>query len=127
MLDECLDYFKDRYKDEIDTFNHLENKAAKLLTFLSIIIGALGTTAGFKSGALFHLEPHLPWTWAKLAIFIFSILFSSFSWWHALLALKIGDCPVLPRGQDAADFICFYEDKRNKSKREFEKLSHSKN
>lgn len=112
----ALDYFKDRYKDEAEIFKHIEDKASKMLSFLSVIIIVLVAAAGFKSGALFHMDSKSPLSWIKFASFMASLFCVAWSWLHALFALQIDKCPVLPRGESMASFLCFYEDAEDEEK-----------
>lgn len=98
-----LEYLKDRYCEEQSRFDHFENKCAKFLTFFSIIIGAITAVAGVHKGIIFRPE-----TLASSVVLI-AFLIGAFSitcaWGHSLLALRIGDCPVLPRSRLAAEYL----------------------
>lgn len=47
-MDETLTYLKDRYKDEQARFDHFENKCAKFLTAVSVVIVALTALVSAK-------------------------------------------------------------------------------
>lgn len=99
-----LDYLKDRYTEEQSRFDHFENKCTKLLTFTSIVIGAITAVAGINKGAVFH--PQSPASWLIFLAFLAGCISIACAWGHALLALRIGDCPVLPRSRTAAEYLC---------------------
>ncbi len=98
-----LDYLKDRYSEEQSRFDHFENKCAKLITFTSIIIGVVTAVAGVNKGAIF--QPQSPVSWIALAAFLAGAFSIICAWGHALLALRIGECPVLPRSRAAAEYL----------------------
>lgn len=98
-----LDYLKDRYQEELNRFNHFETKCSKMLTFLTGIIGALTAFGGYAKEALFKLET--PMDYIQMLLFIFSVFCAVCAWGHSLLAIKIGDSPILPKSQEAANYI----------------------
>ncbi|PWY37830.1 MULTISPECIES: hypothetical protein [unclassified Pseudomonas] len=98
-----LEYLKDRYSEEQSRFDHFENKCAKLLTFASVVIGAITAIAGTNKGIVFH--PESPAGWIILIAFLIGSFSISCAWGHSLLALRIGECPVLPRSRVAAEYI----------------------
>lgn len=98
-----LDYLKDRYSEEQSRFDHFENKCARLLTFTSIVIGVVTAVAGVNKGAIFH--PQSPVSWIALAAFLVGAFTIVCAWGHALLALRIGECPVLPRSRAAVEYL----------------------
>lgn len=98
-----LDYLKDRYNEEQSRFEHFENKCSKLLTFTSIVIGVVTAVAGVNKGALFHTQS--PASWIALAAFLAGAFAIVCAWGHALLALRIGECPVLPRSRVAMEYL----------------------
>ncbi|HCG0885751.1 TPA: hypothetical protein NJH56_001534 [Pseudomonas aeruginosa] len=98
-----LEYLKDRYIEEQSRFDHFENKCAKLLTFTSVVIGAVIAVAGVNKGAVFH--PQSPENWIALAAFLAGVFAIFCAWGHALLALRIGECPVLPRSRAAVEYL----------------------
>lgn len=98
-----LNYLKDRYCEEQSRFDHFENKCAKLLTFTSIVIGVVTAVAGINKGAIFH--PQSPANWIALAGFLVGVFAIVCAWGHALLALRIGEGPVLPRSRATAEYL----------------------
>ena len=98
-----LEYLKDRYREEQSRFDHFENKCTKLLTFVSIIIGAITAIAGIHKGIIFR--PETPENWVVLIAFLIGAFSITCAWGHSLLALRIGDCPVLPRSRLAAEYL----------------------
>lgn len=104
---EVLDYLKDRYSEEQARFTQLEEKSAKILGYLSVLIGVLGAALGFKDSAL--LSPSSLAEWLRLAAFIIALFCVVCSWGHSLLALKINDCPVMPRSRGAIEWMTYVE------------------
>ncbi|PSV44052.1 hypothetical protein [Photobacterium indicum] len=100
---ETLEYLKDRYVEEQARFNHFEAKCSKLLTFLTGVIGGLSIWAGFVKSTLF--SPSTPVSWIQLFLFCLALICIACAWGHSLLAIKIGDCPVLPKSGAAAMYI----------------------
>ncbi|WP_028111692.1 hypothetical protein [Ferrimonas kyonanensis] len=74
-----------------------------MLSFLTGLIGALTIYSGYAKDTLFKLEAPLNYT--LLGLFLFAIFYAVCAWGHSLLAIKIGDCPILPKSQEAADYI----------------------
>ncbi|ENM5736087.1 hypothetical protein DU972_003722 [Vibrio mimicus] len=109
---EALEYLKERYIEEQARFNHFEAKCSKFLSFLTGVIGALSIWAGFVKDTLFI--PSTPVGWIQLVLFCIALISIVCAWGHSLLAIKIGDCPVLPKSKLAADYILkSTEDKRS--------------
>lgn len=106
-MTDVLDYLKDRYSEEQTRFTQLEEKSAKILGYLSILIGVLGAGLGFKDSAL--LSPHSLVEWIRLVVFVAALFCIICSWGHSLLALKISDCPVMPRSRVAIDWMIYVE------------------
>lgn len=98
-----IDYLKDRYDEEQLRFDHFENKCSKILTFVSVIIGAVAALASIKFGETF--QPRSTLAWLTLYIFIFGLFSICCSWGHSLQALRIGDCPVMPRSRATMDYL----------------------
>ncbi|WP_347505478.1 hypothetical protein [Pseudomonas anguilliseptica] len=98
-----LEYLKDRYCEEQSRFDHFENKCTKLLTFVTILIGAITAISGINKGIIFH--PEDPANWVVLIAFLIGAFSIACAWGHSLLALRIGDCPVLPRSRLAAEYL----------------------
>lgn len=102
-MDETINYLKDRFKEEQGRFDHFENKCAKFLTAVSILIVALSALAGFKNGVLFQVS-------TPLAVLIFltfaaAVFCIGCSWGHAFSALRISECPSLPSNRPTADYL----------------------
>ncbi|MBF4377435.1 hypothetical protein, partial [Vibrio anguillarum] len=57
----------------------------------------------FAKDSLF--SPNTPWMWVQLALFCIASLCLVCSWGHAILAIKIGDCPVLPKQENVAVYL----------------------
>jgi len=67
------------------------------------VIAALGSVAVIKSDSIF--EPSIPIEWIKLVAFLIALFAAVCAWGHSLLALKIGDCPVLQKNDDTAKHL----------------------
>ncbi|MEC6798169.1 hypothetical protein VXS03_13990 [Photobacterium sp. S4TG1] len=93
----------DRYNEEQARFNHFENKCSKLLTFLTGLIGALSIYGSYAKKEIFSFSN--PIEVIIFVLFIFSVFCIICAWGHALLAIKIGDCPILPKNRVAINYI----------------------
>lgn len=102
-MDETIAYLKDRFKEEQGRFDHFENKCAKFLTAVSIVIAALSALAGLKNGTLFQVAS--PLGVMILLAFAFAAICVACSWGHALSALRINECPTLPSSRLAIDYL----------------------
>ncbi|NJJ56226.1 hypothetical protein [Pseudomonas sp. B14(2022)] len=106
-MDETISYLKDRFKEEQGRFDHFENKCAKFLTAVSIVIAAVSALAGLKSGILFQLTSPL-----SLVIFLSfaaAAICVACSWGHAFSALRISECPSLPSSRGTAEYLLIVE------------------
>lgn len=102
-MQSTLEYLKDRYIEEQSRFDHFENKCAKLLTLTSIVIGGVAALCGLNDAAIFH--PQTVTSWIALIGFLAGVFTVACAWGHLLLALRIGDCPVLPRSRITAEYL----------------------
>ncbi|HGS4561392.1 TPA: hypothetical protein ACMDRZ_003653 [Vibrio cholerae] len=100
---DTLEYLKERYAEEQDRFKHFEEKCSKFLTFLTAVVSVLAAWGAFAKDSLF--SPNTPWMWVQLALFCIASLCLVCSWGHAILAIKIGDCPVLPKQGNVAVYL----------------------
>lgn len=78
-----------------------------MLTFITGIIGFLTLYAGYAKAELFNLDTNL--SIFRFILFILSAFTIVCSWGHALSAIKIGDCPTLPRSEKALEYIDIIE------------------
>ncbi|CAH0245491.1 hypothetical protein SRABI70_02830 [Pseudomonas sp. Bi70] len=102
-MEDTIRYLQDRFKEEQARFDHFENKCAKFLTAVSIVIVGLSGLAGFKNGALFKSDT--PTSMLMLITFILAAFCIACSWGHALSALRINDCPSLPSSRMTAEYL----------------------
>lgn len=102
-MDDTLAYLKDRYKDEQARFDHFENKCAKFLTAVSVVIAALTALVSAKGRVLFTLDG--PWDFIALGCFFAAAFCVVCSWGHALSALRIRDCPTLPYSRQTVEWM----------------------
>jgi len=100
---EVLDYYKDRYNDELARFNLLEEKSARLLGFLSIMIGAMGAALSFKDHVVLH--PHSAMTLVRMLLLLTSIVCVVCAWVYSLKALKVDVYSALPYGRDVFEWM----------------------
>jgi len=103
FMDDTLAYLKDRYKDEQARFDHFENKCAKFLTAVSVVIAALTALVSAKGRALFTLNN--PWDYIALGCFFAAAFCVVCSWGHALSALRIRECPTLPYSRQTVEWM----------------------
>ena len=59
--------------------------------------------ASFAKEALLTPETHVGWI--QLILFCLSLFAAICAWGHSLLALRIGNCPILPKSKVATDYI----------------------
>ncbi|WP_095055577.1 hypothetical protein [Pseudomonas sp. Irchel s3b2] len=111
-MDDTIRYLQDRFKEEQGRFDHFENKCAKFLTAVSIVIVALSALAGFKNGVLFQATS--PFAMLILLNFIVCAICIACSWGHAFSALRICDCPSLPSNRQTADYLLSVNDEQQK-------------
>ena len=102
-MPDVLAYLKERYDEEQARFAHFEEKCSKLLTLLSVLIAALGSIAAVKSPLV--LPPVSELQWLLILAFAGTIFSLICAWGHTLLALKIDDCPVMPRSSATAIYL----------------------
>lgn len=103
-----LDYLRDRYFEEQARFDHFENKCSKFLTFVTVIIAGITTLTGMNEGSIFHPQSVLEWV--VLVVFLVGGLSVACAWGHSLLALRIGECSVLPRSKETAEYLLQVDD-----------------
>ena len=109
-MNHLVDYFSDRYLEEQSRFDHIENKCSKFLTFVTVIIAGITALAGVGSGKVFH--PESEFAWLGLVVFLFGSLAVICAWGHALTALRIGDCSVLPKSRETAEYLLEVDEKQ---------------
>ncbi|WP_230697865.1 MULTISPECIES: hypothetical protein [Stutzerimonas] len=73
------------------------------MTFVSVIIGVIAAIAGVHKGIIFH--PETLASYVVLMAFLLGAFSITCAWGHSLLALRIGNCPVLPRSRLAAEYL----------------------
>jgi hypothetical protein len=102
-MKQTLDYLKDRYGEEQARFDHFESKCSKFITFVTVIIAAITALSGMKDGVIF--QPKSEVAWVVLGLFIIGAFSIVCAWGHALMALRIGECSVLPRSRKTAEYL----------------------
>jgi len=73
------------------------------MTFITGVIGGMTAWASFAKEAL--LTPETPVGWIQLILFCVSLFSAICAWGHSLLALRIGNCPILPKSKTAVEYI----------------------
>lgn len=106
-MDETISYLKERFKEEHGRFDHFENKCAKFLTAVSIVIAAVSALAGLKNGILFQVTS--PLGVMIFLSFIAAAMCVTCSWGHAFSALRISECPSLPSSRGTAEYLRIVE------------------
>jgi len=107
-MGKTLEYLRDRYIEEQARFDHFENKCSKFLTFVTVIIAGVTALSGMNKGAIFY--PNSELHWIILVVFMIGAFSVVCAWGHSLLALRIGDCSVLPRGRDTAEYLSIVDE-----------------
>lgn len=111
-MDETISYLKDRFKDEQDRFNHVENKSARFFTAVSILIAGLSAIAGLKNGVIFQLgSPLAILIFIAFAVAAFSI---ACAWGHALSALRLKDYPNLRSSRPTGEYLIAVDEEAQK-------------
>ena len=103
MKSEALNYVRERYVEEQARFKHIEDKCGMLITFLTVSIAAFGSIVSFKNTNLFSPCSMLEWLLFIFCVLTFFVL--ACSWGHALLALKLGKCPIAAKSKENAEYI----------------------
>lgn len=102
-----LDYLRDRYNEEQDRFKHLEDKSSRFLSFLSVVVGGIVALGGIKSGFIFHPKSELGWV--ALITYLLAGFCLMCSWGHAMLSVRIDNCPILPKNPETAYYLLCVE------------------
>lgn len=98
-----IEYMKERYVEEQSRFTHFETKSSAQLRFLSAVIGFTVIIGGFIGEVLLHPATELDW--CRTIVFSVSLFSAVCAWGHALRAISVGDCPVLPKDRQTADYL----------------------
>jgi hypothetical protein len=98
-----IEYMKERYAEEQSRFSHFETKSAAQLRFLSGAIGAITIIGGYIGIVLYHPVTELDW--CRSIVFTLSLFCAVCAWGHALQAIKVGNCPVLPKSREVAVYL----------------------
>lgn len=102
-MSKAFEYLKERYGEELSRFDHFEQKCARFLTFVTVIIAGITAVAGIRDGEIFN--PKEIEEWVVLLLFLFGSFSIICAWGHTLLALKIGDSTVVPRSRETAEYL----------------------
>lgn len=102
-MKQTLEYLKDRYNEEQSRFDHIENKCARFITFLTVVIAGITALSGMKDGAIF--QPCNGISWVALSLFILGAFSTVCAWGHCFMALRISDSSVLPKSRESAEYL----------------------
>ena len=97
-----ISYFKERYEEENNRFNHIESKCAVILRFLSILIGVIAAIASTNKGMF---SPVSIVQFNILVLYLMGTIFIVLSWGHSLYSLKIANCPVMPKNRKTLEYL----------------------
>jgi hypothetical protein len=98
MKPEIVEYAKERYIEEHQRFDHIENKCGRIMAFTTILITAITALLSFFSTSLF--QPNGLLDYAILIITALSVFVLICSWGHALLSIKLGSVNIAPRKEN---------------------------
>ncbi|REL35694.1 hypothetical protein [Thalassotalea euphylliae] len=101
--EESIAYIKERYSEEIATFENIENKCARYLTLITIIIVAFSSILGFQNSDLFKPNNFLEYLALISAVGAIFSLVCSFG--HLLLCLKIKKAVLVPRCDKTSNWL----------------------
>ncbi|WP_286715458.1 hypothetical protein [Thalassolituus sp. UBA2009] len=95
MEQRVMDYMKDRYEEELGRFTHFEGKSSRLMTYLTVIMGALVFIV--KSAIASNFTPVSALDWAIVISFCLVFFLLACSWGHSLLVIKVAGSANLAR------------------------------
>lgn len=95
MKPEIVEYAKERYIEEHQRFDHIENKCGRIMAFTTILITGITALLSFFSSSLF--QPNGLLGYAILIVTVLSVFVLICSWGHALLSIKLGSVNIAPR------------------------------
>ncbi len=98
MKPEIVEYAKERYIEEQQRFDHIENKCGRIMAFTTILITAITALLSYFSASLFQPKDLLDTS--ILVVTVLSVFVLICSWGHALLSIKLGSVNVAPRKDD---------------------------
>lgn len=100
---EALNYIRERYNEEQRRFHHFEEKCSKLVGLLTFMLS--GTSVIITILGKDKIPPNGTFEWLTLILLGCALFLMFCAWGHAMLALKIGDCPQASRSRENAYFI----------------------
>lgn len=95
MKPEIVAYARERYIEEHQRFDHIENKCGRIMGFTTVLITTITALLSFFSTSLF--QPKGPLDVMILVVTVISVFVLICSWGHALLSIKLGAVNVAPR------------------------------
>jgi len=100
---EILNYTRERYQEEQSRFHHFESKSGMIVSSLSIVITIYCSIISFKGSYLFSPKNEIQAY--SLVLCCLSFVALIFAWFHSMLALKIGECPIPPKSKDNFNYL----------------------
>ena len=94
MKPEIVAYARERYIEEHQRFDHIENKCGRIMGFTTVLITTITALLSFFSTSLF--QPKVPLEVMILIVTVISVFVLICSWGHALLSIKLGSVSIAP-------------------------------
>lgn len=95
MKPEIVVYARERYIEEHQRFDHIENKCGRIMGFTTVLITTITALLSFFSASLFQPKGLLDVM--ILVVTVISVFVLICSWGHAMLSIKLGTVNVAPR------------------------------
>ena len=117
MKPEIVQYARERYIEEHQRFDHIENKCVRIMAFTTIIITGLTGLLAFYSAGLF--QPNSLLDYSILIVTVLSVFVLICSWGHALASINLGSVSFAPSKEKNFSYM--------KERTETEMLNHMVN
>lgn len=105
---EVIEYQKERYNDELQRFDHFENKCSRFLKSITLILALIPIILSFNPNVI--KSPENIWDFISVFSFFGATASLISSWFHCLSALRIGDVTVLPFDKKTTDYLLEQDD-----------------
>ena len=97
------EYVRTSLDEDLERFKNIEDKAAKFMGFLTILIAGYTAVIRFASDIFFLPNDLL--TWGTLIIIIFTYIALVSAWGHLFMSLRILNVPRMPFNNYVIDMI----------------------